>query len=69
MAAAEHGLLSYLGDEMMDSAKKRGEKRVYLEETVRLREEIASILEREKDERHNYFKGHLPDKLLYPGQW
>ena len=37
-----------------------------LEETMRLREEIASILEHEKDERHNYFKGHLPDKWQYP---
>ena len=51
LAAAENGLLSHLGDEMMDSAKKRGEKRVSLEETVRLRAEIASILECEKDER------------------
>ena len=53
---------SHLGHQMVESAEQRGEKRVPLEETVRLREEITSILEHEKDERHNYFKDHLPDK-------
>ena len=67
ISASEHGLVEFAKGAIMHNDKQRGDRKITHAETMALRQEIAEILEREKDERGNYFASSPPEGWQNPG--